>query len=328
MRLKMYGIFLLVMISIITIGTIGFYYLENLSFFDALWLTFVTVLTVGYGDIYPKTVGGKIFAFIVISLGIGFFAYVIGFITANIIEGEFSQNVRRRRMEGKIKNLQNHIILCGLGRIGYQVAVKLLHENIPFVAIEQDLNTINKFSQKILTINGDATEETVLRQAGIEKAAGLVAALPVDADNLVIVLTAREINPVIHIVARAEKTESEGKLQRIGANVVINPAKIGGKRIALSVIRPNSIEYMDKIFHNPKEDFGIDELKITANAKVVGQKIREIGLREQFGITILTIKRVNQYISNPHGEEKIELHDVIIVVGENDKLIQFKKEML
>ncbi len=313
------------MFIIILTGTIGFQYFENLSALDALWLTVVTILTVGYGDIVPQSAEGKIFALIIVPIGIVLFAYALSFITATIIEGELSETVGRKRMEQKIKKLKKHIIICGLGRVGRQVALKLIQENVPIVVIEQNVSHIELFSNDILYIEGDATQDNVLYQAGITEAAGIVAALPHDANNVLIALTAKEINPAIQIVARAERSESEKKLRRAGADKVINPSNIGGRRIAMSILRPSSIEYMDTILHGENEEFGIEEITVQENFVLVGRKIKDTKIREKYGVTIVAIKRNNHIISNPKADETLQVNDVIIIVGTKAQFIQFEK---
>ncbi len=321
---KLTFIALIGMVFIILVGMVGFHILEGLSFFDSLWMTAITVLTVGYGDFTPKTVEGKIFALIIIPFGISIVAYALGTVTAAIIEGELSKTVGRNRMERKINKLQKHIILCGLGRVGQQVAIQLQRENVPLVVIEQDGDVLEKINMDLLSIVGDATEDKVLYQAGIERAKGIISALPEDADNVMISLTAKGIKPNIQVVARAEKIESEVKLRRSGADKVINPSSIGGRRMAMSILKPISIDYVDTILHAKEEEFRIEEIFLQGSASIIGKSLGDMRIRKKYGVTIVAIKRGDTIISNPKTNEMLQEKDIVIVVGTTDQLNKFE----
>lgn len=312
---------------IILIGTIGFQYYEKINFLDSLWMTVITILTVGYGDIVPHTVEGKLFAILILPFGIGLSFYAIGGISAGLIEGELSKTVGRKRMEQKIKKMNRHIIICGLGRVGQQVALNLLQEKKPLVVIEENHDLVENFSHPILYIDGDATEEKVLIKAGIAEASGVIAALPNDADNVLITLTAKGLNPNIQVVARAEKTESIEKLRRAGADKVINPSSIGGRRMAMSILKPTSIEYIDTILHGKNGEIAIEEMMIKQYSKLAGKSLRETQIREKHGITIIAIKRENEIISNPKADEILRLNDYIFVIGTKEQFKQFERDM-
>ncbi|UII55800.1 NAD-binding protein [Cytobacillus spongiae] len=316
---------LVCMLLTIIVGTIGFIIFENLSLFDSLWLTLITVLTVGYGDVIPRTDNGKTFAMVIIPIGVGIVTYAIGAFTSMMIEGEFSKTVGRRRMNKKISELQNHIIVCGMGRVGEQVVNELLHKKTPVVIIEKDESAIKASGlHHLYYLIGDATEDQFLIEAGIDRASGLVATLPEDADNVFISLTARGLNQDIRIVARAERPQSEEKLRRAGANKVINPSSIGGNQMVMSILKPVSVEYVDMMLHTGKQEFGVEEMKIVEGSKLIGKTIVENQIRTSYGVTIVAILRDETLISNPSPDETFQLHDMIIVFGSSEQLEWFE----
>ncbi len=309
---------------IIVVGALGFEYIEGISFFDALWMTIISMLTVGYGDIYPHTEDGKIYAMILIPLGIGIGTYALGAIAAAIIEGKFSKSVGRKRMERKIGSLEQHYIICGFGRVGQQVLSQLQMEKVSAVVIEREFPE-NQPQPDFLYLQGDATEDRILRQAGIEKAAGLVACLPDDADNVFVTLTAKGFNPHIQIVSRAEKQESEAKLLRAGADKVINPSSIGGRRMAMSILKPNSVEYIDTILQSHSEDFRVEEILVEPISPYVNQSLKELAIREKFGVNVVAIKRSGHLDSHLHADNVLRANDILIVFGSTSQLTDFEK---
>ncbi|MFX3625038.1 MAG: TrkA family potassium uptake protein [Ectobacillus sp.] len=311
------------MIVVIIVGTIGFMILEHLSLFDSLWMTMITVLTVGYGDAIPRTEDGKIFAMLIIPLGIGIVTYAIGAVSALIIEGDIFQVMGRRKMEKRIANLRDHIIVCGCGRVGLQIVQELKQKNIPLVVIDKNMDVLE--GHEVLYIEGDATEDRVLHQAGITRAAGLVAVLPQDAENVFITLTARGLQPDIQIVARAERVDSEEKLRRAGANKVINPASIAGRRIAMDILKPLSVNYVDTVLYEAGEMFGIEEIRIAKHSILEGKTLQESNVRNRFDVTVLAVIRGNMVIHNPTGEEMLRERDMIIVFGPAEKLKRLEK---
>ncbi|HDR6269463.1 TPA: potassium channel protein [Bacillus cereus] len=322
---KQLWIAVICMTFVVILGTIGFMTIEEISLFQAFWMTMITVLTVGYGDAVPVTQVGKVFALLIIPVGVGIVTYAIGVVAAMIIEGNLFHAVRRKKMDKQIAQLQNHIIVCGCGRVGLQVVHELQEKKIPFVVVDKDESILEK--EKLLYIHGDATEDQVLHHAGISKAAGLVAIVANDAENVFITLTARGLNDAIKIVARAEKPETEEKLRRAGANKVINPSSMAGIHIAKGIANPLTVHYIDTVLYGIEQSFIIEEILVGKDTILVGKSLLESDVRNQFDVTILAILRNGDIIHNPTGQEKLQEHDMIIVFGSVEKLRQFEKEL-
>ncbi|MCU5183635.1 potassium channel protein [Bacillus cereus] len=322
---KQLWIAVICMTFVVILGTIGFMTIEEISLFQAFWMTMITVLTVGYGDAVPVTQAGKVFALLIIPVGVGIVTYAIGVVAAMIIEGNLFHAVRRKKMDKQIAQLKNHIIVCGCGRVGLQVVHELQEKKIPFVVVDKDESVLEK--GKLLYIHGDATEDQVLHHAGISKAAGLVAIVANDAENVFITLTARGLNDAIKIVARPEKPETEEKLRRAGANKVINPSSMAGIHIAKGIANPLTVHYIDTVLYGIEQSFVIEEILVGKDSILVGKSLLESDVRNQFDVTILAILRNGDIIHNPTGQEKLQEHDMIIVFGLVEKLKQFEKEL-
>ncbi|RFB59704.1 potassium channel family protein [Bacillus thuringiensis] len=322
---KQLWIAVICMTFVVILGTIGFMIIEEISLFQAFWMTVITVLTVGYGDAVPVTQAGKVFALLIIPVGVGIVTYAIGVVAAMIIEGNLFHAVRRKKMDKQIAQLKNHIIVCGCGRVGLQVVHELQEKKIPFVVVDKDESVLEK--GKLLYIHGDATEDQVLHHAGISKAAGLVAIVANDAENVFITLTARGLNDAIKIVARSEKPETEEKLRRAGANKVINPSSMAGIHIAKGIANPLTVHYIDTVLYGIEQSFVIEEILVGKDSILVGKSLLQSDVRNQFDVTILAILRNGDIIHNPTGQEKLQEHDMIIVFGLVEKLKQFEKEL-
>ncbi|MGH0475042.1 potassium channel family protein [Bacillus paranthracis] len=322
---KQLWITVICMTFVVILGTLGFMTIEEISLFQAFWMTMITVLTVGYGDAIPVTQAGKVFALLIIPIGVGIVTYAIGVVAAMIIEGNLFHAVRRKKMDKQIAQLQNHIIVCGCGRVGLQVVHELQEKKIPFVVVDKDESILEK--EKLLYVHGDATEDQVLHHAGISKAAGLVAIVANDAENVFITLTARGLNDAIKIVARAEKPETEDKLKRAGANKVINPSSMAGIHIAKGIANPLTVHYIDTVLYGVEQSFVIEEIAVGKGSILTNKSLLESDVRNQFDVTILAILRNGNVIHNPTGQEKLQEHDMIIVFGSVEKLGQFEKEL-
>ncbi|MGZ6276738.1 MAG: potassium channel family protein, partial [Syntrophales bacterium] len=237
----------LTLISIFIIGTFGFHFFEGWSLTESLYTTVITLSTVGYGDFYPETTGGRIFTVILVIFGVGTMLYTIGLLTETMVEARFRSLMGRGKLEKMIKKLNRHYIICGCGRIGYLICKELSQEKIDFVVIDDNAETIQKIieDESFIYYKGDATQDKTLIAAGIKRARGIVCALPSDAQNLYVILTAKELNPDIYVLSRSEEVESEHRLLRAGADRVISPYVLGGMRMAMAISRPAMLDFIE-----------------------------------------------------------------------------------
>ncbi|WP_079932943.1 TrkA family potassium uptake protein [Carboxydocella sp. ULO1] len=305
----------------IFLGTIGYMLIEDYSLRDALWMTTITLTTVGYGLVKPLSVPGTYFTIFLSYAGLALILYALGLIGALIVEGDLFDLLGRRKMKQEIAKLRDHIIVCGAGRVGKQVIERLKKERTPFVVIEQKEHLFNSLLEEgVLAILGDASMEEVLRKAGIERAKGLVSAIPGDANNVFVTLTAKEINPGITIVARAERKESEAKLYRAGADKVVSPAIIGGQRMAISIIKPASVDFVDTLVCVEDVELEIEELLIADGSVLVNKDLKNSGIREKTGTMVVAIQREGKLKPNPGPEELLQSGDILIAIGTRQQL--------
>jgi len=303
------------------VGTVGLILTEHLSLAQAIYLTVQTVTTVGYGDIEVHSNSGHVFLVLLMLGGVGVMLYFAGLMMAFLIEGQLAGVYGRRKMNKKIVQLQDHIIVCGAGRVGRQVLYRLRKEGAPSVVIEKQEDLANQFIEEgFLVIHSDATNDETLKKARIDKAKGLITALPEDSLNVFVTLTAKGLNPGIHVVARLDQLESEKKLVRAGADKVISPAILGGWRMAMSILKPISVEYIETVIHDHNIAIDMEELRINQNSCLVGKTLANSGIKQQTGAMVMAIIRENQVISNPDAQEVILQGDLLIVFGLREQL--------
>ncbi|KGX86499.1 potassium channel family protein [Pontibacillus litoralis] len=317
-------IFILSTVTIL-LGTFGYMIVEHLSFFDSLWLTVVSVLTVGYGDIIPLSDEGKVFTLILIPIAIGIVTYSLGVVAASIIEGSISEEAQKKKMMKRINKMNNHFIISGFGRVGEKVFEQLQNDKQQVVVIDEREEVFEQLRHKAYVIQGDATDDSILIQAGVERAKGLVTTLPDDANNVFVTLTVKGMNPNAQVVARAEKDGSEEKLKRAGADRVISPSHIGGIRMAMSILKPVSTDYVDTIFSSNNENYNVEEIQVSGHSSWHNCTIKQLDVRANYGVTIVGVKRGTQFIRNPAAEEVIQREDVLIVLGEQAQLERFEQ---
>jgi len=308
------------LIAIIAIGVIGYTAIEGWAFLDSLYMTIITITTVGYNEVHPLTSGGRIFSIFLIVGGVGGVLYAITGIVQYIVEGNIGTTWERRRMKNKIAKLKGHFILCGLGRVGEQIARTFKAEEVPFVIVDNRPECIARAEQAgYLYLQGDATLDEVLREAGIERARGLVAAVGSDTDNTYITLSARGLCPNLFIEARASSEEARTKLERAGADRIVLPQSIGGRRMAMLALRPAVVDFIDTVTYSRGREMQLEKVDVSRNSRMVGLSIK--AARSRTGIAALAMRKKNdKLLLNPSDEETIEDGDQLIVIGTKKQL--------
>jgi len=258
------------LIIVIVVDVLGLMYFENWPLLTAVWATIVSLSTTGYGDIVPVTIGGRIFMMILIVAGVGVVAYSLGAIVSITIESQINRMMGRNTMEKTIRALNNHIIICGAGRVGMSVLEIIRGENIPYVLLEQNPETVARLQvEGIVAMAGDASDDEVLLRAGIQRARDIITALSQDPYNVFVTLSARALNPSLHIVARAERQETVDKLKRAGADRVITPAQLAGQRMATAMLKPASVQLVDTLFATHNIEVQIEEINVAPGSPLV-----------------------------------------------------------
>ncbi|MFZ5639551.1 MAG: potassium channel family protein [Bacillota bacterium] len=305
------------------VGIWGFMTIEGYSLLDAISVTIaiITTTNTGFGSISPHTVLGRIFTIFLVVVGFSMVAYAFGTIMGTVLEGHLKNFMGRTKMLKKISALKDHIIICGAGRVGHHVILRLQKEKVPFVVIDKNEETAARLLEDgLLTINDDATKDEVLHLAGIDRARGLISALPGDAENVFVTLTAKELNPRLMVVARSDLAESKTKLIRAGADKVISPSVMGGRRMAISILKPVSVDFVETLIHRQDVEIEIEEIIINASSPLAGQKLRDSQIKQKTGTMVVAIKRGDEIISNPSADDIILGNDLLIVLGTREQL--------
>ncbi|MFO7879792.1 MAG: potassium channel family protein [Bacteroidota bacterium] len=320
-----------VLILIMVIGVLGYMLIEHYQLIDALYMTVITIATVGFKEVAPLSRPGMIFTILLIIVSFSIYAYVLTNLTRYLISGIFTNYFKDRKVEKTIKNLTGHVIVVGYGRNGRQTIDELSAHDEKIVLIEKEEHIIQEIREKgnLLYVEGDATHDEVLNAAGVDKAKALIAALPVDADNLFVVLSARQINNKLKIIARASEENSDTKLKRAGATNVIMPAKTGGQRMAKLVAQPDVVEFMDYVLLQTVNETSIEELSCKDLLSENDEKsIRELRIRQDTGANIIGIRRSDgTYLVNPGPDTSITRNDCIFVLGKKSEIQQLRKIM-
>lgn len=307
--------------AVLAAGVVGFMALEGLAFFDALYMTVVTVATVGYGDIVPRTFAGRTFTMVLIIAGVGMTYYTLTFLIGLAVEGQLKNILGRRGMSRKIASLENHIIVCGAGRVGSNVVQRLRQEHDEFVVIENDQAVYDKLVEdKVLAVHGDATSDEVLLTAGLARAKGVITTLSHDADNVYVTLTAKSLNPRIVVVARAERSEAEEKLRRAGADTVIFPSVMGGRQMVSAITRPVIMDFVENVFYNQELHLNIAEIAVSARSPLAGVTLAASGIKDKYDSIVVAVKRGDQLITTPDAGLVLSGGDIMIVLGHRTAL--------
>lgn len=314
---------LIFLILILTVGTVGYMLIEHWSMTNSIYMTIITIATVGFKEVHPLSDAGKTFTIVLIAFGVfngGFIATAVGQL---VLEGQLQAILGKRKMEKKVKKLSNHIILCGYGRVGRQVANEFLRRGEPFVIIESDEAMIpDGQNNGLIFIQGDASADDTLEHAGIERARAIVSTIPDDAENVYLSLTARQINPSLFIISRADSELAKKKLVRAGANKVVCPHELGGSQMAMATLRPNVVDFMRLAAFSPGgQSLGIEEISIKEGGNLTGKTIIEAAIKSKYDAIVVGLrKNSGQMVFNPSGGTTMESGDILIVLGENGKL--------
>ena len=297
---------------------------------DCIYMTVVSLTTVGYGEVIEVTgnIPAQIFTMILITFGMGIILYGISTFTAFIIEGELTGILRKKRMLKEIQKLSNHIILCGGGEIGRPVLIELAKNKEPVVLVEQEKENIDRCNaiENLLYIQGDATDDENLVAAGIEKASGIISALPADNDNLYITMTARMLNKKIRIVSRMIDKKLEPKLYMAGADRVVSPNTIGALRMASEMIRPTVVDFLDSMLRSSRGNLRIHQITVSENSGVAGKNLKESGIKDKYDLLVLGAKQQTEDIQfNPPPSETLDVGMTLIVMGDVENIAQAKK---
>ncbi|HID98296.1 MAG TPA: potassium channel protein [Thermodesulfobacteriaceae bacterium] len=308
---------------ILAAGTAGYRLIEGWAVIDALYMSVITLTTIGFGEIRPLSPAGRIFTIFYIFLGAGFILYLFTAFTEAIVTGQIESYFGRRRMKKKISELRNHYIIAGYGRIG-QAIVKILGKEYPLIIIQKDPETETYLEASgHLYIMGDATKDSVLKHAGIKRAKSLVAALAADADNVYLTLTAKELNPEIQVITRADTEGARRRLVRAGADHVVNPYQIGARRMALILAKPTVTDFLEASVCAGSIDrlLELEEIKVEEGSILSGQNLIEANLSEQCNVILLSIKKTSgENVFNPSYMYQIDEGDVLVVLGEAEAL--------
>lgn len=321
---------LLFLFLLIAAGTAGFMIIEGYRLIDALYMTVITVSTVGFRELREPSVAGKLFIIFLILTGVGVLFYSLGtvieYFFGDFLSGKFAER-RQRRM---IKRLKDHYIVCGYGRVGREIARELNRSGVKYLIIDSDKNLVRRAIENgHPALSGNATDENTLREAGINAARGLVAATGNDAENVFITLTARSIEPEIFIVARANSMEAEEKLFRAGANRVISPSSIAGKRMAALLVKPAISDYVDLLSFGDQFDFEMEQYQVHEDSKLAGRTLGELAIRDLTGAVVVLVKYPDGRVEiTPRADTVLKTNSVIIVLGTREQLKRFENEFL
>jgi len=309
------------LLAVVAVGTAGYVILTGSSFVDALYMTVISVTTVGYREAVPLTLPGKVFTMILIVLGLGLVFYFLQTIIEDTMEGRIRKILGRRKMEKNMAKMKNHVVIAGFGRMGEVVCRELAAEGAEFIIIE---NSPQRFAvaeeHDYPVLNASAADEDVLKAAGLEKARVFVSLLSDDADNIFAVLTAHEINPKLLIIARALDQINEKKLFRAGATRIVSPYELSSHRIVRMVQKPNVVDFFDFLLGAKDYRLSLEEVIVGESSGLRGKAIRDAGFRERFKAIIVAVRRAGEMIFNPSPDLVIETGDILILIGEKETL--------
>jgi len=308
-------------------GVTGYMIIEDWGLLDALYMTVTTLTTVGYGEVHEVSELGRMFTILFIVVGVVYFLYIAGAVVQFMVEGQIRNILGRRNLDKKIDRMNNHYIVCGYGRIGKILCKMLARKPVDLVVIEKNLELAPVMdSDKMVYVSGDAGDETTLLKAGIKRAKGLIAVLATDTDNVFLVLTARQLNPDIYIMARASQDGAKSKLLAAGANRVESPYDMGAASMAQRIIRPTVTNFLDLAFAHKRKDIQMEEIPVNPSSNLVNVMLKDSGIRQRFNLIIVAIKKQDDsMLFNPSFEAVIDAGDTVIAVGQEENLQKLEK---
>ncbi|MBL0714641.1 MAG: potassium channel protein [Desulfosarcina sp.] len=304
-------------IALLAIGSLGYMLIEGWGFLDSLYMTVITLATVGYGEVQALSVPGRIFTLILILMGVGYFLYVVGAIIQFLVEGRIRLVLGRRKLDKQINRLNGHYIVCGYGRMGRALTRFLIQKYLDVVVIEQNEARVPIMNADgVLYLLGPANDEDMLMHAGISRARGIMTVVGNDADNVFMVLLARELNPDIFIVSRAILNSAKRTLRAAGVDKVVSPYDLGARRMAHAILRPTVIEFLEMAFTDESSEIEVEELRIKSNSALIGKCLSESDIRKDLNLIIITIKKADgRMVFNPGADTRLAVDDTLVVVG-------------
>ncbi len=312
---------------VLVAGTVGYTLIEGWSLFDALYMTIITIATVGFKEVHELSPEGKAFTIVLIIFGVGVITYAAGSVIQFMVDGQLGQLVGRRKMNKQIDHLRDHYIVCGFGRIGQLICKEFQARPVPFVVVEKNAHLCERLGREhLLFVQGNATEDDSLLAAGIERARGLITAVTSDTDNVYITLTARGLNPQLFILARAGEEGADVKLMRAGASKVISPYTIGATRMAHAILRPSVVDFIELATTRENLALQLEEIEVAAHSGLVGKDLVASGIRQAMGIIIVAIKQPDGHmLFNPAPTARIIAGSVLIILGERLAITQLEQ---
>jgi voltage-gated potassium channel len=312
---------------IVSIGIAGYVYIEGWTFLEASYMLVITLFTVGFREVHPLSTFGHLLTMAIIIFGVGTALYTFSQIGEMVVEGHLLGYRRKKRMKKQIREMKDHYIICGYGRVGHQVAQEFEAARIDYVVIDNKPEVAEELELKgVPYIIGDLTTNDKLEEAGIKQAKGLVACADSDMGNVFVTLSARAANPNLFIIARGSTKDSEEKLRLAGANRVISPYFISGRRIAAMALRPVASDFLDMVMHGDHLEFSLRDINVGEHSSLANKTLAEGAIREKTGATVLAIrKNKSQFNIQPGGDSKIEPGDILIVIGTNEQLDKLEK---
>lgn len=323
---KQFIVSLFLLTLIVALGTAGYVFIEGWCIMDAMYMTVITLATVGFGEVHSIGITGQIFTIVLIIIGGGFFIYVAGAIVQFMVEGRIRSILGRRKLDKQINRLKDHYIVCGYGRIGKVLSHQLALNNLDIIVIEKNQELVSVLEEdKRIYLIGDASSESCLTKAGIQRAKCLIAALATDTANVFLVLTARQLNPDIFIMARTSYRESESKLRAAGANLVESPYDMGATSMALKILRPTVTNFLDIALTRTHKDIQMEEIPVSGASELVNIMLKDSGIRQKYNLIIIAIKKDDgNMLFNPSFETVFKAGDTVIAVGKEADLARLE----